>query len=145
MMRPHRTLAALFSKQFYRFLIVGALNTALSYAVYVVGLAVGFSYAVASLISLTTGILVGFKAQGKYVFARPEYRLFWKFLSCWVLIYFVNLLFIREMINLGFNAYMAGALALPFLIVFSFVVQKFVVFRSPGAAPPSAALRDRGA
>ena len=55
--------------QLTRYVVVGGLNTALSLGVYFFGLGVlGFSYQVASALSVMVGIVVGFKAHGALVF-----------------------------------------------------------------------------
>ena len=121
----------LLTSRFLRFLVVGVVNTAVSYAAYAFFLFVGLSYAYAYLLALILGIFFSFKTQGKFVFQNQSYRAFVPFVLCWVAIYWVNIALIREFITLGFNAYVAGALALPVTVVLSYVVQKFIVFRRP--------------
>lgn len=119
---------AFLETQFLRFIIVGAFNTLLAYAVYALALAVGFLYPMANFIALVFGIIISFTTQGKIVFNSLDYRRFWRFLLCWALIYCVNIAIIRKLIPLGFGPYAAGALALPVAAVLSFAVQKFFVF-----------------
>jgi putative flippase GtrA len=119
------------AKQFLRFLVIGILNTAASYAIYAAALTLGFHFALANMIALIGGILIGFRTQGKYVFHRSESRLFWKFLVTWGLIYCFNIAFIDQLMDVGLGAYLAGAVALPFVVVLSFAFQKFFVFRGP--------------
>jgi putative flippase GtrA len=126
-----RSLRPLWSKRFIRFVFVGIANTALSYAVYAVMLMLGLAYAAANFIALLAGIVTGFKLQGTYVFRRTELRLFWRFVVCWALIYCFNIIFIAQMMRLGFNAYVGGAIALPFVTALSYVMQKTLVFRRP--------------
>ncbi len=117
-----------FNSQFLRFIFVGIANTTLAYAVYALALTAGFSYPAASFIALVTGIVVSFIMQGKYVFDSLEYRRFWRFLLCWILMYCVNVVVIHQLIELQFNHYVAGALALPVVAALSFMVQKHFVF-----------------
>jgi len=117
-----------FNSQFLRFVFVGIVNTTLAYAVYAIALTAGFLYPAASFIALVSGIVVSFISQGKYVFDSLEYRQFWRFLLCWVLMYCVNVCVIRQLVELQFNHYVAGALALPVVAVLSFMVQKHFVF-----------------
>jgi putative flippase GtrA len=118
------------TKQFLMFIAVGCVNTAFSYAVYALALACGLAYPAANLLALVAGILLGFKLQGRYVFRRNEYQLFWRFLGCWILLYCFNIGFIASMLRLGLNAYWGGAIALPFVTALSFILQKYVVFSS---------------
>ena len=116
--------------QFLRFLVIGLVNTTFSYGVYAILIFVGLYYAIANLAALLLGLLFSFKMQGRFVFGNSDNRLFWKFLFAWSLIYFATIALIGELISVGFNAYIAGALALPFTTVLSYLMQKFFVFRS---------------
>jgi putative flippase GtrA len=107
------------------------MNTLFSYGVYAAFVYVGLNYAVANFISLIAGILFSFRTQGALVFQNRDKRLFGRFVVCWGLIYAANILFIKMMMGLGFDAYVAGAMALPFIVVLSYMVQKLYVFRVP--------------
>ena len=113
-----------------RFLIVGTLNTGFSYVIYAGILYIGWSYQLANLIALVLGILFSFKTQGRLVFKNTDNRLFGRFLISWVLIYLGTITLIGRIIALGFDAYTAGALALPFSIALSYLMQKYYVFRT---------------
>lgn len=119
----------LLEKRFILFLLVGGLNTAFSYGIYAFFLSLGLNYAIANLLALISGILFSFKTQGIFVFKNSDNRLLGRFLVCWVLIYMGNIFFIKQMLKLGLDAYVAGALAIPPIIVFSYLIQKFIVFR----------------
>lgn len=118
----------LFKRRFIRFLLVGGLNTAFSYAVYAAFLLLGLGYAVASLLALIASILFSFKTQGTLVFNNTDHRLIFRFSICWLLIYLCNIALIRQMITLGLDAYTGGALALLPTIVISYLLQKYFVF-----------------
>jgi putative flippase GtrA len=122
-----------------RFLFVGALGTAFSYAVYAALLFVGINYAVANFGALIAGILFSFKMQGTFVFENPDNRLIGRFVLCWLSIYGANVMFIRAMIARGWDGYIAGALAVPPIAVLSYITQRFFVFRREATAPPSRA------
>ena len=117
------------SSRVVRFLSVGGVVTAFSYGVYVLLLFVGVNYAVASLVSLTAGIVFSFKAQGTFVFDNTDNTRLGRFVLCWLLIYGANVLFIKRMMMLGLDGYVSGALAIPAIATLSYVVQRFVVFR----------------
>jgi putative flippase GtrA len=119
----------LLEKRFILFLLVGGFNTAFSYSIYAFFLFIGLNYAFANLLALATGILLSFKTQGVFVFKNPDNRLLGRFLVCWALIYMGNIFFIKKMLTLGLNAYVAGVLAIPPVVVFSYLTQKFIVFR----------------
>ena len=115
--------------QFSRFVVVGVLNTAFSYAIYAGMLYAGFNYAIANLTALALGILFSFKTQGALVFGNTENRRLYRFVLVWTVIYACNLFLITRFVALGFNAYVSGALAIPFATVVSCLAQKFFVFR----------------
>ena len=97
----------------------------------------GFNYALANFFALLFGILFSFKTQGRYVFLNTDNRLFGRFLIGWVIIYLATIAVIGQLIALGLNAYVSGALALPFSTVLSFLVQKYFVFHSRRSASGS--------
>lgn len=124
------TFSTLLQSRFFRFLLVGFVNTAFSYFVYAVMLFIGFNYALSTLIALMTGMLFSFKTQGTFVFRNSNNRLLGRFIICWAGIYVVNVLFIRLVIGLGLNAYASGALSLPPISVLAYLTQKLFVFRN---------------
>ncbi|HZF41068.1 MAG TPA: GtrA family protein [Blastocatellia bacterium] len=115
--------------RFTRFVFVGAANTAFSYAVYALFLFLGLSYALANLISLIFGMMVGFETQRRFVFGTPEKRPVFRFIACWGFIYVVNIALIREIMALGPGPYAAGALALPAVVALSYTLQRYFVFQ----------------
>lgn len=115
--------------RFFRFLLVGIVNTAFSYLVYASMLFIGFNYAISNLIALMTGLLFSFRAQSHFVFRNSNNRLLGRFIICWAGIYIVNLLLIRLGLGLGLNAYISGALSMPPIAVLAYLAQKRFVFR----------------
>lgn len=116
-------------KHVFRFILVGILNTGFSYLIYAIMLFVGLGYQLANLIALLVGILFSFKTQGRFVFFNTDNNLLGKFTLSWILIYFCNISLIGWLISLGFDAYWAGAMALPFSVVLSYLTQRYFVFR----------------
>ena len=111
-----------------RFLIVGAINTALSYAIYALGLRVGLAFPVASLVALVCGLLISFVTQGVFVFASALKGRFPRFLAVWAVIYLVTIAVIWVQTRLGVSDYLAGLLAIPVTAVLSFLLQRRYVF-----------------
>lgn len=116
--------------RFARFILVGTLNTAFSFGLYVVFLMVGLPYAIANLLALIAGILVSFRTQGQFVFGNRDTRLLGRFALCWGLVWLVNILLIAVFLRLGLDAYWAGAFALAPTTVLSYFMQKVLVFAS---------------
>jgi putative flippase GtrA len=121
-------VAPLLKRRFVRFLLVGGINTAFSYAVYATFLLLGLGYALANLLALVASILFSFKTQGTFVFNNTAHRLIFRFSICWLFVYLCNIAFIGEMLTLGLDAYTAGALAIPPIIAVSYLLQKYFVF-----------------
>ena len=120
-----------------KFVVVGVFNTAFSYAIYAVFLYLGLGYVVANFLALVLSILVSFKLQGSLVFRNSDNRRIFRFVIAWALIYGFNILVISRFLAAGFDAYIAGALALPFTTVLSYLMQKFFVFAGRRPAPVS--------
>jgi len=115
--------------QAIRFVLVGVLNTTFSYLIYAALLFFGLGYQLANLLAVIVGILFSFKTQGRLVFHNNDNRLLGRFVLCWALIYICVIFLIGRIIALGFDAYLAGALALPFSVALSYLGQKYFVFR----------------
>jgi len=111
-----------------RFVLVGVLNTTFSYAIYALLLYVGLGYQLANFFALVMGILFSFKTQGTLVFNNTAHGLFFRFAICWLLIYLCNIGLIRQLLTFGLDAYTAGALTIPPIIVISYLLQKHFVF-----------------
>jgi putative flippase GtrA len=120
---------SLLKRRAIRFVLIGAINTAFSYAIYALFLYLGLSYLLSSLLALMTGILFSFKTQGKFVFQNTENHLLGRFIVAWILIYCVNVLMINLLMGLRLNAYISGALAIFPVTALSYFFQRFYVFR----------------
>ena len=115
--------------QFIRFVLVGILNTAFGYGVYCLMIWIGVPYWWATLISNVLGVLFNFKTIGILVFENSSNRLFFRFVSCYVLAYCLNVGIIYLLTNYaGLNDYWGGLIATPFVALFSFFYQKLFVF-----------------
>ena len=114
-------------QQVLRYLVVGGLNTAMSFAVYIVAIKLFDSpFYLASLISILFGIAVGFKAHGKFVFGNKGS--FLRYVACWASIYAVNILLIALIRD--FTGDIVGQLlALPFTTVASYFLMKKLVYQ----------------
>ena len=115
--------------QVLRFFVVGVCNTAVSYSIYAGFVFIGFGYVVANLIAIVFGILFSYKSQGLLVFDSASDNLLGRFVIAWAVLYLINILVIGRFIAIGFNAYVGGALALPFITLLSYLAQKHFVFR----------------
>jgi putative flippase GtrA len=114
-------------QQVLRYLVVGSLNTAMSFGVYILAIKLfNTPYYLASLISILFGIAVGFKAHGKFVFGNKGS--FWRYVTCWASIYAVNTLLIA-LIRDYTGDILGQLLVLPFTTVASYFLMKKLVYR----------------
>jgi len=130
MVRIKSFFGPLLRRQFLRYLAIGVLNTGFSYSVYALLLWSGLAYFVANLIALLCGVVFSFQTQGRYVFDNTSPRLFPKYVVFWALIYVCNIVLIKLFLLCGFNAYVAGALGLPPMVLLSYVLQKHLIFNT---------------
>lgn len=125
-----RNLSAIAQNQFVRFAVVGGFNTATSFGVYALGIYVGLTYYAASLVALIFGICLSFFVQGRFVFQSKLRGRFPSFLAMWFVLYLLNIGIIRLLVTYDMSYYLAGLLAALPVVLISFILQKFVVFRA---------------
>lgn len=119
----------LVSNQFLRFILVGGLNTAFGVGVYCLAIFIGLPYFIATLLSNVLGVCFNFITTGNLVFRNNDPRLIFRFVSAYVVIYFVNTAVVKAFILLGLNSYWAGILATPVVAVCSYGLLKHFVYR----------------
>lgn len=113
--------------KFVRFLFVGALNTLFSLTVYWILVYFGVHYSLAVLIATALGILFNYKTTGKLVFETNDNKFFIKFAGVYIIIYFLNVGFLKMLFVFGIDKYTAAVItALPLSIISFFLMKKFV-------------------
>lgn len=116
------------SARFVRFLLVGGLNTAFGYGVFVGCLWLGMHYALAGAISTVLGVLFNFKTTGGLVFRSRRNGRLPQFVSVYVVTYAFGTLCIGLMLEFGIPEWLGGLiLILPSAIV-SYVLNRRFVF-----------------
>lgn len=113
---------------FVRFLLVGVLNTAFGYAIYLLGLVLGLVPGVALAIATAIGALFNYLTTGRLVFNHAGLARLLPFIAAYVLIYLVNLGALHVLAMLGVPPGVAQAALLPAVAALSFVVFKYAVF-----------------
>lgn len=112
-----------------RFLLAGVVNTGFSYCIYALFLWLGLAYPLANFSAMAGGLLMGFVTQGHFVFRKFEARRFPIFVLSWLALWGLNVFLIATLLPYtGGNAYVAGAIAMVFIVALSFIVQKHLVF-----------------
>lgn len=113
-----------------RFVVVGAVNTAVGYGLYAACIFAGTGYAAASAISMIGGILFSHQTTGSLVFRSARKRTLWKFAACYLVVYAFSVALLYAMDAAGVNPYLAGLLAGVPAALLSFTLLKFLVFRT---------------
>lgn len=126
----------LIPNKFIRFLFVGGLNTAFGVGVYCLAIFIGLPYFVATLLSNVLGVLFNFVTTGNIVFENGDPRLIFRFVICYIVVYFVNTAIVHFLIFSGLNDYWAGILATIPTALFSFFALKTFVYRNPKRKQP---------
>ena len=124
-----QTVQSLWQRRWLRFLLVGGINTAAAYGFYAGLLLLGLPYALANLGALILNILFSFRTHSTFVFRLPGGRRFPRYLATWITLYGVNIVLIGLLMRLGMNAYWAGALAMLPVVLLSYILQRWFVFR----------------
>ncbi|MBR0272983.1 MAG: GtrA family protein [Bacteroidaceae bacterium] len=125
----------LVSSQFLRFILVGGLNTAFGVGVYCLAIFIGLPYFIATLLSNVLGVCFNFFTTGNLVFRNNDPKLIFRFVLCYVVIYFVNTGVVKLLIVAGLNDYWAGILATPIVAVCSYSLLKYFVYRKKKQEP----------
>lgn len=116
-----------------RFVLVGGVNTAFSYALYATCIFAGAGYAAACAASMLGGILFSYKTTGSLVFRDASHASLWRFAGCYLIVYGFSLAFLKAMDVLGVDPYLSGlVVAIPAALL-SFTLLKLLVFRAPGS------------
>ena len=117
-----------------RFVLIGVVNTAFSFGLYLLFVYLGLHFATANLLATLAGIVFSFRMQGSLVFDNKSWKPLLRFVPVWTLIYLLNVALIAALTALGMNAYAAGAAALLPTVAMSYFMQKRFVFgREPRA------------
>ena len=120
----HRKMRAI------RFLVVGALNTIVGYAIYAGCLWFGVYYGAAIAVSTILGALFNFKSTSALVFHSTDNRRFGRFILIYGLLYALNVTGVAFLLRLGFDAYEAGLVLIFPLAMASYLLQSRLVFTS---------------
>lgn len=125
-----------------RFVIVGGLNTAVSFGIYAGLVLAGMHYATANLMALVAGIGISYLSNGAVVFRHLGPASFARYVAMWACVYLVQVALIRAIVGvvgpvgpLGLPPELLGGFAaLCVAVPLSFVLQRSFVFRGGGGS-----------
>jgi putative flippase GtrA len=115
-------------KRIIRFGVVGLLNTAFGYGLYVLLVYLGTLPELALLGATIIGVIFNFFTTGRLVFRNSDNGLFARFAAAYASIYVLNALALRGAISVGLGPFAAQALLLPFSVVGTFAIMRAFVF-----------------
>lgn len=115
-------------EKFIKFLVVGVINTAFGYGMYVLLLFLGLHYAIASFFATVSGILFNFKTTGKLVFKNSDNALLFKFIGVYAVIYIINVVCLKVFSFFLVNLFAAGAFMVLPTAILSFTLNRKFVF-----------------
>jgi putative flippase GtrA len=119
----------LLNKEFIRFILVGIINTIAGYIFYATFIFFGFDYKLAVLFGTILGVIFNFKTIGHFVFKNNNNSLILKFISVYVVTYFLSIFIIGIAKEYGYNDYIAGVFSIIPCALVSFLLNKFYVFK----------------
>ncbi|MEK3675540.1 GtrA family protein [Paenibacillus sp. FSL R10-2771] len=116
------------NKPFFRFVISGILNTAVTYALYLV-LLLFIEYKTSYTISYIIGIFFSYYLSTKFVFKESvSFIKFLKFPIVYLVQYFINLLFVFLFVEkLGVSSQIVPIIVTFISIPITFVLSKFII------------------
>jgi len=111
-----------------RFLIVGGINTVLSYIVFSFFIFIGLHYTLASFLATVLGMLFKFVTYGRFVFNNTRLRLIVRFVIVYAFVYLFWVSGLGLLDRMGFNDYVAGAIMVTPVAALAFTLNKHFVF-----------------
>ena len=116
--------------KFYKYLIVGGVNTLFGYIVFAFFIFFGFHYSLAVLIATILGVLFNFQSYGRLVFKNHSWYFLVRFIAVYVLIYFVSLILLFLFNILVSNLYISGLMLIPFTAYLGYFLNKRFVWKT---------------
>lgn len=115
-------------EKFFKFLIVGVINTLFSYFLYVIFVSIGLAANIALLFQYILGVIWNFKTTGTIVFNNKNNKLIFKFIASYIFTFTINSILLKLLINYV-NEYLAQAVLILPIALLSFIILKFWVFK----------------
>ncbi len=121
-------------KQLFAYLLVGVINTAICLGTYGVFILVFFtSFWEANFAAFITSVTIGYILNRKFVFKRSNRTMTsesWRYFVVISLQFIVATAFIGIFVSLGVSEISSYCLTMPFVVLISFLVQKYWTFKS---------------
>ena len=108
--------------------MVGTINTVFGYGVFALLIVLHLHYTLASLLAQICGVLFNFKTTGTLVFKNKNNRLVFRFVGVYLVTYLITLGILKLFNVWGVNNLIAGAIAFLPMALFSYLLNKRLVF-----------------
>ena len=116
--------------QLYKYLIVGGVNTVFGYSIFAIFIFFGFHYSLAVLIATILGVLFNFQSYGRLVFKNYSWYFLPRYITGYIIIYFVNLILLLIFDLLVSNLYISGLMVIPFMAILGYLLNKRYVWKT---------------
>ena len=113
---------------FYKYLLIGGVNTVFGYCVFAFLLFFGIHYSLAVLVATILGILFNFQTYGRFVFKNHSWSLLGRFVFVYTTIYLFNITLLLVFDLLVSNLYISGAMATPIIAYLGYILNKRYVW-----------------
>ncbi len=117
------------SKEFKRFVLTGIVNTVVYYMIFSSFIYLDVDYKIAVFLATSIGVFFSFKTFGKFVFSSHDNRRIFRFISVYIVLYFINIFIIKALYLIVENYYIIGFIATIICALISFVFNKWFVFK----------------
>lgn len=114
--------------QFFRFVVIGGVNTVVGYLIFAFFVFVGFHYSIASLFATILGVMFNFKTTGKFVFGNHNNRLIFRFIGVYLIAYLLQVVALNVLLKHNVDLFLAGALVIGPVAIVTFILNKKFVF-----------------
>ncbi len=118
------------SLQFFRFLVVGAVNTMFGYSVFAMLILIGNTPTLALILTYVIGVVFNFSTTRRFVFNHSKRASLLRFIIAYMVIYIFNIGLYSLIELVGTPPLVTQAFCLPVIAIFSFLLFKFQVFRN---------------
>lgn len=118
------------TKEFFRFVQIGVLNTIFGYGVFALIYLVTAQPNLSVITATIIGVIFNFFTTGRIVFGNRKVSVLASFLLGYCVTLGVNIVLLNVLLELGLSGLVAQALLLPITVVLSYLINSRIVFRS---------------
>ena len=119
-------------RRFLRFILVGGVNTAVGYGLFLVALAIMPTTLSALVAANILAILFNFVTTGSLVFGARDPRLLPRFFGVYAVVFVYNAIGLAVLENMGIRPWLGGLVLLPCSVALSYLLNQRFVFGGPG-------------